>query len=357
MESIYEMIQKITPPDEAARAAAKTRWDSLAKPLGSLGLLEDAITKIAALRGSAEVRLSDRRLLVFCADNGVVAQGVTQCGSEVTAKVAQALAEGHSSVSPIARAAKCSVTPVDVGILDFPGHPGVLDRRIRNSTADISLGPAMRRGECLAAMDAGAALARQCAEAGADVLLTGEMGIGNTSTSAACASVLLDLPVDAVTGRGAGLSDEGLSKKRAAIARAIAVNRPDPSDAFDTLSKVGGYDLAGLTGLYIGAALHRIPILIDGLPSSVAALIASRLVPNCTAAMLASHCSAEPVARAILDALGLDAILYADMKLGEGTGAVCMLPLLDLALAVYDGSVSFAETGIAQYVPQKGDAR
>ena len=144
MESIYEMIQKITPPDEAARAAAKTRWDSLAKPLGSLGLLEDAITKIAALRGNADAHLSDRRLLVFCADNGVVAQGVTQCGSEVTAKVAQALAEGHSSVSPIARAAKCSVTPVDVGILDFPGHPGVLDRRIRNGTADISLGPAMR---------------------------------------------------------------------------------------------------------------------------------------------------------------------------------------------------------------------
>ena len=304
MESIYEMIRKITPPDEAARAAAKTRWDSLAKPLGSLGLLEDAITKIAALRGSVDVRLSDRRLLVFCADNGVVAQGVTQCGSEVTAKVAQALAEGHSSVSPIGRTANCFVTPVDVGMLNFPGHSGVLDRRIRNGTADISLGPAMRRGECLAAMEAGAALAKQSAAAGADVLLIGEMGIGNTTTAAAVVSVLLGLDPAVVTGRGAGLSDEGLSRKRAVIKQAIALNSPDPDDPADVLTKVGGLDLAAMCGAYLGAAASRVPAVIDGFISAAAALCALRMCPEAGKAMLASHVSGEPAGQILMDALG-----------------------------------------------------
>ena len=351
MESIYEMIQMITPPDEAARAAAKTRWDSLAKPLGSLGLLEDAITKIAALRGNADAHLSDRRLLVFCADNGVVAQGVTQCGSEVTAKVAQALAEGHSSVSPIARAAKCSVTPVDVGILDFPGHPGVLDRCIRNGTADISLGPAMQRGECLAAMDAGAALARQCAEAGADVLLTGEMGIGNTTTAAAVVSVLLGLDPDTVTGRGAGLSDEGLSRKRAVIKQAIAVNRPDPDDPVDVLTKVGGLDLAAMCGAYLGAAASRVPAVIDGFISAAAALCALRMCPEAGKAMLASQVSSEPAAKMVLDALEKEPLITAGLHLGEGTGAVLAMPMLDMALAVYRECETFEEGGVEAYRP------
>ena len=352
MESIYEMIRKITPPDEAARAAAKARWDGLAKPLGSLGLLEDAITKIAALRGSAEVRLSDRRLLVFCADNGVVAQGVTQCGSEVTAKVAQALAEGHSSVSPIARAANCSVTPVDMGMLNFPGHPGVLDRRIRKGTADISLGPAMRRGECRAAMGAGAALAKQSAEAGADVLLIGEMGIGNTTTAAAVISVLLDLDPAVVTGRGAGLSDEGLSRKRAVIKQAIALNSPDPCDPADVLTKVGGLDLAAMCGAYLGAAASRVPAVIDGFISAAAALCALRMCPEAGKAMLASHVSAEPAGEILMDALGLTAPVHARLRLGEGSGAVMLLPMLDMALGLYHSGQSFERLGVEAYTPQ-----
>ena len=214
----------------------------------------------------------------------------------------------------------------------------------------------MTEAQAMQAIEAGVLLAKERKAAGDSILVTGEMGIGNTSTSSAIASVLLDLPVKTVTGRGAGLSDAGLLRKREAIRRAIAINKPDPEDAFDVLCKLGGFDLAGLVGLYIGAALERIPILIDGLPSSVAALTASRLVPNAKTAMLASHCSKEPVAQAILDGLGLDAVLYADMKLGEGTGAVCMLPLLDMALAVYNGSVTFSDAGVGQYVPQGGGA-
>jgi nicotinate-nucleotide--dimethylbenzimidazole phosphoribosyltransferase len=218
----------------------------------------------------------------------------------------------------------------------------------------MTKGPAMTAEQALKALENGVALAMSLAEAGYRILVTGEMGIGNTTTSSAVASVLLDLPVETVTGRGAGLSDEGLERKRMAIRKAIDVNKPDPSDAFDVLQKLGGFDLAGLAGLYIGAALCRVPILIDGLPSSVAALLAARLVPNCRIAMLPSHCSAEPVAQAILRELELKALIFADMKLGEGTGAVCMLPLLDATLAVYHGSAHFADTGIEQYKPLGG---
>ena len=342
----------IAPQDTAAMARAKARWDGVAKPLDGLGKLETAVVRIAGATGSENVRIDRRTVLVLCADNGIVREGVTQTDASVTATMARRISERRSSVCLMAKCARADVIPVDLGMLTRV--EGVRDLHVGNGTANMAEGPAMTEAQALSAIEAGILLAKERADAGDSILVTGEMGIGNTSTSAAIASVLLDLPVEAVTGRGAGLSDAGLLRKRDAIRRAIEVNRPDPKDAFDVLYKLGGFDLAGLVGLYIGAATQRIPILIDGLPSSVAALAAARLVPNCVTAMLASHCSREPVARAILDALGLEPVLYADMKLGEGTGAVCMLPLLDMALSVYHGSVSFAETGIAQYVPQGG---
>ena len=352
MESIDTVIAHITPPDEAAREQAQRRWDSLAKPLGSLGALEELVTRLAALRGDADVRLDDRRLLVFCADNGVVAQGVTQCGSEVTAKVAVALAEGRSSVSPMARSARCAVLAVDVGMLDFPGHLGVLDCRVRNGTGDISLGPAMSREECLAAMVMGAELAAEQARDGADILLIGEMGIGNTSTAAAVTSVLLGLAPGTVTGRGAGLSDRGLDQKRAVIAQAIALNAPDPRDPVEVLAKVGGLDLAAMCGAYLGAAATKVPAVVDGFISAAAALCAKRLCPAAEKAMLASHVSGEPGGDALLAGLGLEAPVHARMRLGEGSGAVTLLPLLDMALAVYNSGQSFERLGIEAYVPQ-----
>ena len=182
MEKLDELINSIREIDEAARKAAQARWDAIAKPLGSLGLLEKAVADIAALRGDAEVRLAKRTLVVFCADNGIVQQGVTQCGSEVTARVAAALAEGRSTVSPMARAAGCTVLPVDMGMLDFPGHPGVLDLRVRNGTGDVSQGPAMTRKECLRAVLTGAALAQRLAREGSDILLLGEMGATKPAT-------------------------------------------------------------------------------------------------------------------------------------------------------------------------------
>ena len=352
MKNIFDTMGRITGPDETARAKAQRRWDSIAKPLGSLGRLETAVSQIAAIKGSADVRLEKRRLLVFCADNGVVARGVSQCGSEVTAHVAVALAEGRSTVNSMARRADCEVVPVDVGILDFPGHPGVLNRNVRNGTGDISSGPAMTRAECLRAMEVGAELAAAAARDGVDVLLLGGMGIGNTTSSGAVCAALLGLTVDEVTGRGAGLSDAGMGRKRAAIESALRVNAPDQNDPIDVLQKVGGLDLAAMCGAFLGAAAVRLPVVIDGYICATAALCAARLCPESVHALLASHVSAEPAAKQVLRELGLDAPIAAGLRLGEGSGAVALLPLLDLALAVYNSGQTFDRLGIDAYTPQ-----
>ena len=357
MEAVRQLIDSVPQPDREAAQRARERWDSLAKPLGSLGLLEDAIVRVAALTGSEDIALSPRTLLVFCADNGVVEQGVSQCGSEVTAAVARALAEGRSTVSPMAHLAGCAVLPVDVGMRDFRPVPGVLSRRILNGTADICLGPAMQREDCLSAVLAGAALSRTEAEKGTKLLAAGEMSIGNTTTASAVTAALLGCPAAEVTGRGAGLSRAGLERKIRVIEKALALNRPDPEDALDVLAKVGGLEIAAMCGAYLGAAACRVPILIDGCISAAAALCAVRLCPAAASAMVASHGSAEPAAKKLLDALGLPPLITAGMRLGEGSGAVAAMPLLDMALAVYRSGQSFAKLGIAPYVPQdEGEA-
>lgn len=352
MKTLSQITAQITGPDETARAACLARWDGLAKPLGSLGLLETSLARVAAVTGSPDVSLAQRTLLVLCADNGVVAQGVTQCGSSVTSAVARALAAGESTVCRMARTARCAVVPVDMGIADFPPTPGVWDRRVRNGTADITQGPAMTREECLRAVELGVDLVRQCREDGASIIATGEMGIGNTTTSSALAAVLLGKSPAEVTGRGAGLSDGGLARKIAAVERSIALNRPDPSDPVDVISKVGGLDIAGLCGVFLGGALYRVPVLIDGFISGTAALCAARLCPGAEFAMLASHVSAEPAGGLMLEALGLRPLISAGMRLGEGSGAVAALPLLDMALAVYQSGQTFGHLGIDAYTPQ-----
>lgn len=349
-----DLLNTITPPDEVARAETRRRWNDCAKPLGSLGLLETALEDIAALTGSADIRLDRRAVLVLCADNGVVAQGVTQSPSSVTGLVAKQLAARRTSVCRMAQAARCQVVPVDVGILDFQEMPGVLSRRIGNGTGDISQGPAMTRRQAEQALHTGMELVREQQALGVDLLATGEMGIGNTTTSSAVACVLLGRPAEEMTGRGAGLSDQGLQKKTAAIRRALEVNRPDPSDPLDILQKVGGFDIAAMCGVFLGGALYRVPVLIDGLISAVAALCALRLCPAAGKAMLASHVSAEPAGGLVLEALGKQPLITAGMRLGEGTGAVAAMPLLDLALAVYRESYTFEEGGIEAYQPQGG---
>ena len=334
-------------PDTGAAARAVARWNSIAKPVGSLGLLEDAVVKIAALTGSENVRLVKRTVVVMCADNGVVEEGVTQSPQSVTALVAGNMVRGDSSVCRMGACFGANVMPVDIGMAG--DAEGVINKKIARGTMNMTKGPAMTRAQAEQAIRTGIDLVKELREQGCDILVTGEMGIGNTTTSAAIASVLLHKPVPEMTGRGAGLSDAGLNRKIAAIEKAIEVNRPDPEDAMDVLTKLGGFDIAGLVGLFIGGALCRVPVVIDGFISAVAALVAMRIAPGCENAMLASHRSAEPAVSAVMQALRMQAPITAGLRLGEGTGGVCLLPLLDAALSVYHGMVAFNDIGLAPY--------
>ena len=348
---LNQLLSTITSPDEAARAAAHAHWASLAKPLGGLGALETLLEEAAALTGTAQLDFSRRAVLVLCADNGVVAQGVSQTDQSVTRAVAENLAARRTSVCQMAKTARCEVVPVDMGMAG-DSVPGVVNCRIAAGTQDFTQGPAMTRAEAIDVIAAGIALVRAQKAQGVQLLATGEMGIGNTTTSSAVAAVLLGQPIETMTGRGAGLSDEGLARKTDAIRRGIAVNTPDAADPLDVLAKLGGFDLAGLCGVFLGGALEGIPVLMDGFISGVAALCAVRLCPAAAKAVFASHCSSEPAARLVLEALGKAPLLTAGLHLGEGTGAVASIPLWDMALAVYDHCYSFAEGGITPYTPQ-----
>ena len=352
-ERLNEWRHSLRRPDEAARAAAQRQWDSIAKPLGSLGALEKLVMDMAALTGDPAVDVSKRAVVVCCADNGVVAEGVTQTGQEVTARMAGEMVRMNSSVCQMAKAARADVIPVDLGMVRRV--EGVLDRHVMDGTEDMARRPAMSREQAMQAVAVGVELVKDLKDEGYTLLVSGEMGIGNTTTSSAIVASLLNLPPETVTGRGAGLSDAGLHRKIWAIERAITVNRPDPADPLDVLSKLGGLDICGMAGLFIGGAIWGVPVVIDGFISAVAALMAQRLCPGADVAMLSSHCSEEPAAKRVLTVLNKYPIIFANMRLGEGTGGVCLLPLLDMALAVYGGNGTFGAVGIDAYTPQGGE--
>lgn len=332
--------------DECAAASAEARWNSIAKPVGSLGLLERAVVTLAGVQGIDKPAIDRRAVLVLCADNGVTARGVASTPAEITAVMAGFIAEKRSSVCIMAKRAGVRSIAVDMGMFRRVDAENLLDRRIASGTADMTTGPAMTRAQALAAMETGMALVKSCKEEGDQILATGEMGIGNTTTSSAVSSVLLGKPAAQMTGAGAGLDEAGLSRKIAAIETAIAVNRPDPNDPIDVLAKLGGFDIAGMVGVYLGGALCRMPIIVDGFISATAALAAARIWPEARRNMLFSHLSAEPASRAVLAALSAEPLIHAGMRLGEGTGAVALLPLLDMALAVYNDLMTFADIGM-----------
>ena len=335
-----------------SREQAQWKWDHVAKPLNSLGQLENLIVKIAGMQETADVRIDRRCALVFCADHGVVAEGVTQSGSEVTALVARSIAEGTANINLMASVSGTDVFAVDMGMIG--DAPGAIDRKIARGTNNMAQGPAMSREQAERALQAGAGLVGEMKVKGYKLIATGEMGIGNTTASTAMACALLGFAPEELTGRGAGLSDAGLVRKRSAIERALRVNQPDSADPVDVLAKLGGYEIAGIAGAFLGGAKYRVPIVIDGVISAVAALTAARLCPESLDFMLPSHMSREPAALRIMDELGLKPVIHADMALGEGTGAVAVLPLLDMALRVYHGTHTFDDLGMDAYTPQEG---
>ena len=347
--TLEETMQKIRPVDVAAMAAAKQHWDGLGKPLGSLGRLEKALIQIAGIQRTGDVHIDRKALVIMCADNGVVEEGVTQCGQEVTATFAENFLDEKSCVAIMCRRAGTKICPVDIGMA--VDTPRVEKRKIAYGTKNMAKEPAMTREQAIAAIEVGIAKAEELHAQGYEMLATGEMGIGNTTTSSAMTAVYLGLDVETVTGRGAGLSSHGLQRKINAIKQAIAVNQPDPEDPLDVLAKVGGLDIAGMCGLFLGGAAQRMPVVMDGFISQVAALTAVRLVPECADYILASHVSEEPGANILLKALEKDAFLTCGMRLGEGSGAVALFPILDFASDIYHKMSTFVQADIVEYQP------
>lgn len=341
---------EIAPPDMEAYLAAKSRWDSVAKPLDGLGELEEMVQKIAAAQRTADVDISRRCVVIMCADNGVTAEGVTQSDSSVTALCAESMANGTSSINQLADAYRAEVLVVDAGMAADVENENILMRKVARGTADIAVGPAMTRAEARRSIQLGIDIMGVLKQRGVQIAAAGEMGIGNTTTAAAMASVLLALPPRKVTGRGAGLDSAGLERKIAVIEKAIRENKPSPDDPLDILSKVGGFDIGAMAGMFLGGGIYGIPVIIDGMISAAAALLAYRLAPAVKAYMLAGHQSGEPAGRLLLAAIGLKPVIDAGMHLGEGTGAVMLLPLLDGALAVYRSAHRFEEIGLERYV-------
>lgn len=334
-----------------AREQAQYRWNHVAKPLHSLGRLEELIVQIAGIQQTADVCIDKRCALVFCADHGVVAEGVTQSASDVTALVAQSIAEGTANINLMASVSGTDVFAVDMGMLS--SVDGTIDRRIASGTQNMAQAPAMTRKQAEKAVQAGMDLAEHMKKRGYQLIATGEMGIGNTTASTAMACALLGFTPDELTGRGAGLSDMGLIRKRNAIQQALQLHQPDAADPMDVLAKVGGFEIAGMVGAFLGGMKHGIPVIIDGVISGVAALTAARICPKAAECMLPSHMSREPAMVRIMDELNLRPLLHAEMALGEGTGAVALIPMLDMALKVYHGPHTFDDLGMEAYTPQE----
>lgn len=350
--NLTETCQSIQPLNRAAMEQARNNWNNVAKPLGALGKLEDLIVQIAGITGTPAVNIDRKAVVALCADNGVVAEGVTQCDQSVTALVAEGFARGTTSVCRMAAVAGAEVIPVDIGIQREVHAEGLLQRNVRRGTGNLAVEPAMTRAEAVRAIETGIQLVEELKAKGYHLLATGEMGIGNTTTSSAVTAVLLGQPVEQVTGRGAGLSTAGLERKIAAISRGIALHRPDPRDAVDVLAKVGGLDIAGMVGLYLGGAACHIPIIMDGFIAGAAALAAVRTCPAMRDYLIASHQSDEPATGMVMNALGLSPVIRANMRLGEGTGAVSLMPLLDMALSVYRDTPTFGEMNMEAYTEQ-----
>ena len=337
------LVRAVAPLDRSAMTAAEEHQARLAKPSGSLGRLEELSIQLAGITGRVHNALNKKQLLVFAADNGVVAEGVSSAPQSVTKQQTINLTRGKTGAAVLAKHFGCGLTVCDVGVNADIYESAVLNRKIAYGTQNICTGPAMTREQTLQAILTGAEIARTV---DADVIGVGEMGIGNTTTSSAVLAVLLGADVEAVTGRGGGITEESFRKKKAVIRTAIEVNRPDRDDVVGVLSKVGGFDLAAMCGAFLGAAAARRPTVIDGLISAAAALCAVRLCPNVRGYLVPSHASFEIGYRLAMEAMDLRPLFDLGMRLGEGSGCPLAFQVLDAACAVINDMATFDEAGI-----------
>jgi nicotinate-nucleotide--dimethylbenzimidazole phosphoribosyltransferase len=332
-------LPSIPPLDRGAETAARLRQDTLTKPPGSLGRLEALSIQLAAITGQTRPSVARKTVIVMAGDHGVTAEGVSAYPSEVTPQMVLNFAHGGAGAR---------IVVVDVGVAaDLPAHPNVVSRRVANGTQNMARGPALTRDQAQAAVQVGLDVVADEIDRGLDLVATGDMGIGNTTASAAIVAAITGAPIALVTGRGTGIDDQGLARKVAVIGRALAVNRPDPADALDVLAKVGGLEIGGLAGVMIGAAARRVPVVIDGFISGAAALIAVGLAPEVKPYLIASHQSVEIGHRILLEHLGLRPLLNLDLRLGEGTGAVLAFNLVEASARILNEMATFEEAGVS----------
>jgi len=344
----------IPPLDEVAMAAARARQASLTKPLGALGVLEDIACRLAGIQGTARPSISRKYVVVAAADHGVAAEGVSAYPPEVTAQMLANFLNGGAAINVLARFAGAELLVVDAGVAsDVPGDTAALRRvAVRRGTSNIVTGPAMTRSEAQAMIEAGAGIARELADAGAQVIATGEMGIGNTTPAAAITSVFTGRPPELVTGRGTGVDEAGYARKVDVVRRAIERNRPDPEDPIGVLAAVGGFEIAFMAGLALGAAERRVAVALDGFISTAAALGANGINPAVRDYAFATHRSAEAGHAAALERLGMRPMLELDMRLGEGSGAALGFQVMEAAVRLHNEMATFEEAAVSQRSPE-----
>ncbi|REK76621.1 nicotinate-nucleotide--dimethylbenzimidazole phosphoribosyltransferase [Paenibacillus paeoniae] len=347
-ERLLAIIESIPPYDEDAAHRAELHSDQLTKPPGSLGKLEAIGAQLAGATGELWPDLSKRAVIVMAGDHGVCEEGISAFPQAVTPQMVLNFLNGGAAVNVLARQAGAEVVCVDIGVAAELKHENLVSRKVVWGTRNMAKEAAMTRSETVEAIMAGIAITAEQAATGTRLFATGEMGIGNTTASAAITSVLANLSPELTVGRGTGINDSVLVHKTEVVKRAIELNQPNPGDPIDVLAKVGGAEIAGLVGVIIGAAANRCPVVIDGYISTTAALVASRLAPRTVSYMLASHLSHEQGHSKLMEAIGLSPLIHLEMRLGEGTGAVLAFHLLDASLRLMQEMATFDSAGISK---------
>lgn len=348
MKKIEETITNIRPLDKKAMAEARMRQDNLTKPQGSLGQLESVSIQVAGIQGNPRPRITHKVIFTLAGDHGVTMNGVSAYPSEVTLQMVYNFLQGGAGINVLARHVGARVVVADLGVASvIKNHPDLKDHKIAMGTRNMAEGPAMSKEDAIRSVEAGIELVEAELTKGIDILGTGDMGIGNTTASSAILAVMTGTDVASATGKGTGLNDKGWKKKVKVIEKALEINRPDPKDAIDVLTKVGGFEIGGIAGVILAGARYQIPVVIDGFISGAAALIAAGLSPEVKPYLLASHQSAEQGHRITLNHLGLKPLLNLDLRLGEGTGAALGIFLVEASLKVLDEMTTFAEAGIS----------
>lgn len=349
MEKIVKTIRKIGPLDVRAMEKAQARLNNLTKPQGSLGRLEELAKQICGITGNQNPQLRNKVIFTLAGDHGVTDEGVSAYPKEVTSQMVYNFLSGRAGINVLANHVGAKVLVADIGVaVDLKPDPRLIIKKINYGTKNMAKGPAMTRDEAVKSICAGIEIFENEFRNGIDIVGTGEMGIGNTTPSSAITACFTEKPIADITGRGTGLDDKGLKNKISVIKKSLSANKPDPSDAIDVLSKVGGFEIAGLTGIILAAASRKVPIVIDGFISGAAALIAFHLEPKIKDYLIASHCSVEKGHRVILKHMGLKPLLDLDLRLGEGTGAALGIGLAEASVKILTQMATFKKANVSE---------